>query len=89
MSDVDDILRAQTTEPYIVIQLGEDVPTPDGSYKPVILSSGNGMDPVEAISVVMEIATQIVQGNAQVLCGTHNVSREEILHARREPPYGG
>lgn len=90
MSDIDEILRAQTTEPYIVIQMGDKVPTPDGQYTPAVLSFGNGMTPADAINAIMNIAMEIIDGNTQVVCADHDkVTREELLHARREPPYGG
>jgi len=97
MSDVDDILRSHTTEPYVVIQVGEFIPTTEGGHMPALMSFGNGMTMITAEDLILQMADGIRRGEAHIMCsdpecdkhGESRISREEMLHARREPPYGG
>jgi len=97
MTDIDKLIQENTTEPYIVIQFGDPVPTLDGgSYIPSIMSFGNGMTVLMASEAIVECALSLVTNQAEVHAFCKNPvhdhgtnPREEMLHARREPPYGG
>jgi hypothetical protein len=90
MTDIDKLIRENTTEPYIVIQFGDPVPRLDGEpYVPSILSFGNGMNVVMAADAIVQCAISLLTERAEVhaYCDNpeheHTNIREEMLHARR------
>jgi hypothetical protein len=60
---------------------------------PLVITYGNGLEVERATDLILSTAIELVTGRVHLECGDpehdHSSSKEEMLHARREPPFSG